>query len=137
MTKTYRFKKNICLFFSLLCSIGPLLVFIGMALVQSEGKEKLVLSMTLIAAIMIALISFMRKIHLRSTIYIIILGLYFCLDNLIPFILCIAICTLLDEILFTPLYKRFKEDYHTHKQIDKRFGKASQKPNMDSKQANN
>lgn len=130
MTKTYRFKKNICLLFSILCSIGPLLLFIGMAFAQAEGKQKLVLSMTMIAAIIIAVVSFMRKVHLRSTIYIIILGLYFCLDNLIPFILTIAICTLLDEILFTPLYKRFKEDYYTNKQIDKRMAnsQAANKP---------
>lgn len=121
MTKSYKFKKNLCGIISLLCSFGPLVVFVIMGLVQGEGKEKIVLTLTMISAITIAAIAALKKIHLRSVTYIIMIGLWVALDKLLPFILVIAICTILDELIFTPLYKRFKEDYYTNKQIDKRI----------------
>lgn len=122
MTKTYKCKMIITGILSFLCSFGPLIVFTVMGLVQGEGKEKIVLAMTMVGAIMIALIAAMKKIHLRSTTFILMIGLWVALDRLLPFILTVAICTIIDELILTPLYKRFKEDYHTNKQIDKRIG---------------
>lgn len=122
MTQSYKIKKNIVGFLSFLCTVGPLVTFIVMGLIQGEGKEKLCLSLTAIASIILAGLAVLRKIHLKSTIYIVLLGLYVALDNIVPFIVTLAICTILDEIFLTPLYKRLKEDYYTHKQIDKRLG---------------
>lgn len=121
MTKTYKFKKNLMLILSLLCTLGPLVVFTIMGLVQGEGKEKLCLTMTIIAAIGLAIVAVWRKIHLKSTLYILMIGLWTALDNLLPFIITIMICTMLDELIFSPLYHRWKEDYYTNKQIDKRL----------------
>lgn len=122
MTKSYKIKKNICLLFSFLCTFGPLITFIVMGLMQGENvSEKLCLTLTSIASILLALIGVMRKIHLKSTVYVVMIGLWIALDNIIPFIIALSVCTILDEILFTPLYHRFKEDYYTHKQIDKRL----------------
>lgn len=121
MTRAYKFKMRITGLLSLLCAIGPLIAFIIIGIIQGEGQEKLVLSMTICAAIGLSAISAIRKIHLRSTVYVIMIGLWIALDRLLPFILTISICTILDEIIFAPLYKRFKEDYHTNKQIDKRI----------------
>ena len=121
MTKTCKCKMIITGILSFLCSFGPLIVFTIMGLAQGEGKEKIVLAMTMVGAIMIALIAAMKKIHLRSTTFILMIGLWVALDRLLPFILTIAICTIIDELILTPLYKRFKEDYHTNKQIDKRI----------------
>lgn len=121
MTKTYKIKKNICGFLSFLCTVGPLLVFIIMGLIQGEGQEKLCLTLTSIASIILGLLAVMRKVHLKSTVYVAMIGLWIALDNIMPFIITLGVCTILDEILFTPLYHRFKEDYHTHKQIDKRL----------------
>lgn len=122
MTKTYKYKMIITGILSFLCSFGPLIVFAIMGFIQGEGKEKVVLTMTMVGAIIIASVSAMRKIHLRSTTFILMIGLLIALDRLFPFILTITICTILDELLFTPLYHRFKENYHINKQIDKRIG---------------
>ena len=122
MTKIYKCKMIITGILSFLCSFGPLIVFVIMGFIQGESKAKIVLTMTMVGAIIIASVSAMRKIHLRSTTFILMIGLLIALDNLLPFILTITICTILDELLFTPLYHRFKEDYHTNKQIDKRMG---------------
>lgn len=120
MTKSYKCKMIITAILSFLCSFGPLIVFTIMGLAQGEGKEKIVLAMTIVGAIMISLIAAMKKIYLRSTTFILMIGLWVALDRLLPFILTVAICTIIDELIVTPLYKRFKEDYHTNKQIDKR-----------------
>lgn len=121
MTKTYKFKKNLMFLLSLLCSFGPLIVFTIMGLVQGEGREKICLTMTAIASIIMGLVCVLRKIHLRSTLYILMIGLWIALDNLLPFIITLMLCTMLDEIIFTPLHRRFREDYHTNKQFDKRM----------------
>lgn len=121
MTKSYKVKKDIMFLLSVLCSFGPLIVFTIMGLAQGEGVEKVSLTITAIASIALGVMAVLCKIHLRSTIYILMIGLWIALDNLLPFIITLMICTILDEIVFTPLHKRFKEDYHTNKQIDKRF----------------
>lgn len=122
MTKNYKCKMIIAGLFSFLCSFGPLIVFLVMGLIQGEGQEKIVLTMTLVGALCVAAVAALRKIHLKSTTYILMIGLWAALDQLLPFILTVAICTILDELIFTPLYHRWKEDYHTNKQIDKRIG---------------
>lgn len=122
MTKIYKCKMIITGILSFLCSFGPLIVFTIMGFIQGEGKQKIVLTMTMVGAIIIASVSAMRKIHLRSTTFILMIGLLIALDRLFPFIMTITICTILDELLFTPLYHRFKENYHINKQIDKRMG---------------
>ena len=122
MTKNYKCKMVITGILSFLCSFGPLITFVIMGLIESESQEKVVLTMTLIGAICLALIAALKKINLRSVSYIIMIGLWVALDRLLPFILTIAICTMLDELIFSPLHKRWKEDYYTNKQIDKRIG---------------
>lgn len=106
---------------SLLCTLGPLVVFTIMGLVQGQGMEKFVLTVTGLISIGLGIVSVWRKLHLRSTIYILMIGLWVALDRLLPFIITLMICTILDELVFTPLYRRFKEDYHTNKQLDKRL----------------
>ena len=106
---------------SFLCSFGPLIVFTVMGLVQGDNKDKIVLTMTLMGAIGVAAFAALRKVNMRSVTYILMIGLWVALDRLLPFILTVAICTIFDELVFTPLHKRWKEDYHTHKQIDKRI----------------
>lgn len=122
MTKSYKIKKNVCAIFSFLCAFGPLIIFIVMGLIEGESvNEKLCLTLTSIAAILLGLIAVMKKIHLKSTVYVAMIGLWIALENIVPFIITLGVCTMLDELIFTPLYHRFKEDYHTHKQIDKRL----------------
>lgn len=123
MTKKYRFWKNVLGFLSFLASFGVLAVFTVMGIIQGGGlatSTTICLTLTSVAAIILALIGVMNKVHLRSTMYVAMIGLWIALENIVPFIITLGICTILDELLFTPLYHRFKEDYHTNKQIDKR-----------------
>lgn len=126
MTKNYKFKKNITFILSMLCSIGPLVVFTIMGIIQGEGVEKISLTLTAISSIVLAVIAILNKIHLRSTTYILMIGLWIALDNLLPFVITLMICTMLDELVLTPLHNRWKEDYHTNKQFDRRVGELKE-----------
>ena len=106
---------------SLLCSLGPLIVFTIMGLIEGEWVGKFTLTLTALASIGLAIYQVMQKLHLKSVVYILLIGLWVALDRLLPCIITIAICTIFDELVFTPLYKRYKEDYHTNLQIDKRI----------------
>lgn len=108
-------------FLSLICSVGPFVLFCIMGFVESDTVyQKMVLSLTIIGAIILSLIAIFQKIQMRSIPYILMIGLWMTLDKLLPFIIVIGLCTILDELIFSPLYKRYNEDYHTNLQIDKR-----------------
>lgn len=105
---------------SFLVLIVPLIVYGVKGFIEGDVTEKLTLGMTIsIAAILVAL-NILFKYHIRSTIWIIVLGIYFCIDNIMPLLLCIAIGTILDEFIFTPLYKSYKNKATINKEIDKR-----------------
>lgn len=105
---------------SFLVLIVPLIVYGVKGFIEGDVTEKFTLGMTIsIAAILVAL-NILFKYHIRSTIWIIVLGIYFCIDNIMPLLLCIAIGTILDEFIFTPLYKSYKNKATINKEIDKR-----------------
>lgn len=106
---------------SLLVLITPLIVYGIMGFIEGDVTEKFTLGMTIsIAAILVAL-NILFKYHIRSTIWIVVLGIYFCIENIMPLLLCIAIGTILDEFIFTPLYKSYKSKATINKEIDKRI----------------
>lgn len=120
MTQKYKALKNLFLFCSISCMVGPLLYYGIKAMIEGEPAEKFTLSLLALTAITICIINIACKIHLRSAIWFMILGIYICLDNIVSILIVIAICTILDEIVFTPLYKKYKELYVINREIDKR-----------------
>ena len=120
-TKTYRFKKNLFFWLSILVTVGPILGFVTWALIKSNTQQKIVLSMTMIGAAIIAALSLIQKLHLRSPVFLVLVGLWYALDKLMICIVIIAICTLLDEIVLWPLYKKYRDKYHINKEIDDRM----------------
>lgn len=105
---------------SFLILVLPLIIYGVKGFIEGDVTEKFTLGMTIsISAILVAL-NILFKYHIRSTIWIIVLGIYFCIDNIMPLLLCIAIGTILDEFIFTPLYKSYKNKATINKEIDKR-----------------
>lgn len=60
---------------------------------------------------------------MRSRIWIIILGIYFCCDRFALAIILVSITQILDEVIVNPLYKKFKQKAIINKEFDKRTGK--------------
>lgn len=121
ITKKYRAGYWIFTILSWLLTIGPLIVFTIMGFIQGEPSQKVTLGITVMVAIVCVILSILMKLHIRSTIFILILGIYVCLDNILPLILTICICTIVDEILIQPIQKMYKSKLTINKEIDKRI----------------
>lgn len=126
MKNKYKKRRNLFFILSFLATFGPFMYYGIKAMIEGEPVEKFALSMFSIVAVIIAVVAAMLKVHLRSVIWILLLGVYFCLDNLIGVILVVAICTILDELVFSPVYKRYSKLYSeantASKVFDERMG---------------
>lgn len=124
MNRTKKMKRlsNLFFFFSLLSQIFPLLFYSVKAVVDNSitTENKITFSLALITAGVMFVINFIRKKNLRSPFYIILLGIYFALDDLLPLVFMMAICCMLDEFIFSPLHEKFKAKYKINKEIDAR-----------------
>ena len=126
MKNKYKKRRNLFFILSFIATFGPFMYYGIKAMIEGEPVEKFALSMFSIVAVIIAVVAAMLKVHLRSVIWILLLGVYFCLDNLIGVILVVAICTILDELVFSPVYKRYSKLYSeantASKVYDERMG---------------
>lgn len=125
MSKETRKYKNLSILFlalSILVLVAPLAYYSVVGFIEGETSEKFTLGMTFVIAAILFVINILFKFHIRSTIWILVLGIYFCLDNILPLIFMVAIGNILDEFLFTPLHKHYKSKASINKEIDKRIG---------------
>lgn len=121
-TKKYKTLSIIFTCLSILSLLGPLTFYFIQGFVVAEVAYKFVLSMSLILCIFLTVISLLAKFHLRCPLFILLLGLFFVLDSVIPLLICLAVATILDELCFSPLAKHFRSKYSINKEIDKRIG---------------
>lgn len=120
-TRSLRAKRNIFRALSFLANVVPLLVFTIMAFVSGEATvSKLGLSCTLVVVIILSLVAWTNKIALRSRLWILLFGLWFCLDSVILPIVVIGSCQVLDELVLSPLSKHYGFRYGVNKEIDQR-----------------
>lgn len=121
MTKKYKRKKIFYGALSLLANVAPALVYVCIGFsIASEG-QRVVLSALAISALIITGLNLIAKVHLRSPIWILILAIHTCIDNIQTLLIIMAICTIVDEFVFTPLYNKYKEKYIINKEIDERI----------------
>lgn len=121
ITKKYTILYRLFFSLSIMALIVPILVYSIIGFVDGTVKEKLTLGITLVVAIMLTIINLIFKFHIRSVIWIIVLGIYFCIDNIMPLLLTVAISTILDEFILTPLYKNYRAKAKINREIDKRI----------------
>lgn len=125
MSKETRKYKNLSILFlalSILVLVAPLAYYSIEGFIEGETTEKFTLGLTFVIAAILFVINILFKFHIRSTIWVLVLGIYFCLDNILPLIFMVAIGNILDEFLFTPLHKHYKSKASINKEIDKRIG---------------
>lgn len=103
--------------------IGPLaaylvLVLCGILPVRTNG-EFVVLGASAIGLILVIANVVFQK-HLRSPIWIVFLGFAYALDKLLPLVITIAICSILDEFVITPLIKYQRQKWVSNRAYDER-----------------
>lgn len=114
--------SNIFFWLSALSQTFPLLFYGVKAIFDGDvtTEQKVTVSLCFGCAAIFAIVNAVRKANLRSPLYIIMIGIYFALDDLLPLVFMMAIGCILDELVFTPLRKRYKELARINKEIDKR-----------------
>jgi len=61
------------------------------------------------------------KLRLRCIPWILLLGIYVCLKEITSLLVIMAITTIIDEMIVTPLHKSLKNKYIINKEMDKRL----------------
>ena len=122
MTSKYRKLAWLFTILSFLLNVCPLAVYSIKAMVESDlVREKVALSMTVFIVLILTIVCFVNKIALRSRLWIILIGVYFCLGEILTPLIIIACCQVLDELVVHPLKKHYKNKLTINKEIDKRL----------------
>lgn len=122
--RTRKFRCLYWIFFviSLVINIGPLACYTISALINADlTHEKVTLTMTVLIVLIMTIISIINKITLKSRLWIILIGIYICLDYIMTPLIIIAVCQILDELIISPLKKSYKNRLIINKEMDKRY----------------
>lgn len=120
-TKKYKRLALFMGFISILLLIAPIGYYTTVAFIAGTVVEKVSLGALATLAVIMVAINALLKLHLRSPLWIMLVGVYLVLDYILPLILIIAITTIADELIFTPLCKKFKNKAIINGEIDKRL----------------
>ena len=123
MTQKYKKLSLITWLLSFYCSILPITIYTIMAFINNDVEKvnKYTLGLMCSLAIIVTLINIIAKLHLRCIPWILLLGIYLCLKDITTLLIIMAITTIIDELILTPLHKSFKNKYIINKEIDKRL----------------
>lgn len=120
MTKKYKFLYKFFAFLALVCLFAPVAVYTVKGLIVGTVIQRFSLGMLGLTSLIIVLLNLLWKARLRSPLFILLIGLYLTLEYIAPVLLLVAIGTILEELVFTPLKKKYKDLYIINKEIDKR-----------------
>ena len=112
-----------------MCLFAPLLVYltIGLASNSVTTGAKVSLVAMLFLALILTAVNVIAQKHLRCPIWVLLIGLYIAMDRyLMPLIIILAITSVLDDIIFTPLIHYYYTQTVASKTIDKR--EAAEEP---------
>lgn len=115
--------KNKYIFFktlSICLTFLPLVVYVIMAFVNGVPLEKFTMGCMVTLALIFVAMNIIFKYNIRSTIWVLILGIYLCLDNITPLLIIMAVSTILDEFVISKLAAKYKNQFVINKEIDKR-----------------
>lgn len=121
ITKKYGRISTLMFWLSILVTVIPVIVYAVMGFVNGEVHEKVTLGIAMVVAIALVVINIVFKFHIRSALWIMVLGIYFCLDNIMPLLLIVSIGTIVDEFILSPLHRSYKAKAKINKEIDQRL----------------
>ena len=122
MTRKYKRLSALFLGLSAVCLFGPVLFFFIRAFVCGDAQQKVTLGMTFTAAIVLFFINVIMKSHLRSVLFILLLGICSVLDKYLYIIVVFSITTFAEELVFFPLFRFYRNKARINREIDKRIG---------------
>ena len=108
---TYKIKLNICRLLSFTITVLPVIIYTIKGFMDGSIGEKVSLGICVILALMFMLINVMFKYHIRSTLWVLLIGIYVCIDNIIPLLIIMATTTIIDEFVLVPLINKYNTLY--------------------------
>lgn len=123
MTKKYKKLARLYFFLCAACLLAPITFYFIRAFVCGDATQKLTLGMTFTAALVIFGINIIMKSHLRSVIWVLLLGVFTVFKSYLAIVLVFAITTFAEELVFSPLYRYYKSKARINQEIDKRMEK--------------
>ena len=121
-TKKIKRKYNFVVLLSFLFNFCPVFIYGIKALIEANLlHEKIALSMTVLIVLILTIISKVNEIMIKSRLWIILLGIYFCIDYILVPLLIIAITQIIDELILMPLKKYLKNKKTINSELDKRL----------------
>lgn len=127
ITKSYKNKYILCTFLSWVITLAPMLVYVIIAFIQGNTANKLTLGIICIGAIVLVAVNTLLKLHMRSIMWVLLIGVYICLKNITTLLVIVALTTIVDELVLTPLAKSYKTKFTINKEFDKRAGTGNGK----------
>jgi hypothetical protein len=106
-----------------LCLFAPLIIYVVVGLINNNVTtgQKVTLVAMLFLAIILTMINVIAQKHLRCPIWVLLIGLYVAMNKyLMPLIIILAVTSILDDLIFTPLIHYYYTQTVASKTIDKR-----------------
>lgn len=123
-TKSCRRKLWLLRALDMVCLVAPLLIYVIIALVNQDALvvQKVAVVSTAMIAIMMTAFNVISQKNLRCPIWIILIGLFVAIrDYLMPLIIILAITSVLDDLVFTPLIGYYRTKLISNKAMDERL----------------
>ena len=120
MTEKYKKKARFYNFLSFFITVVPILIYVVIGFIEGTIGQKITLGMCLVAVIILVILNLLFKHIPRCGVWIILAGLAYACNSIVPLLLIMAITTALDELVLSPLAKKYKNLYTINKEIDKR-----------------
>lgn len=118
---TQKRKKNyqIANLLHLLLQLGPLVIFSILAVCSLETPAEAVkVSAFFLMSIALSIVSVVRHKMSRSSLWLLLIAVYFALDYILVPLVVIAACQVADELFVRPIRDRLKEKYYNGKDIE-------------------
>ena len=120
MTEKYKKKARFYSFLSFFITVVPILIYVVIGFIEGTIGQKITLGMCLVAVVILVILNLLFKHIPRCGVWTFLAGLAYACNNMVPLLLIMAITTALDELVLSPLAKKYKNLYTINKEIDKR-----------------
>ena len=122
-TKDARFKLWLFRILDWICLGLPIIIYVIIAL-AGDGlvAQKVAVVATTMVAIILTVVNIVAQKRLRCPIWIILIGLFIAIKQyLLPLIIILAITSILDDLVFTPLISYYRTKLIANKAMDERL----------------
>ena len=122
-TKKYARLAIIFSILSVLLLLGPTAFYVISGLMVAPLViQKVALVSTVAVSLLLTMLCAINKWVFRSKIWLIVLALFFVIDNFLVMILIFGITQIADELIVSPLARFFRSKASINREIDKRLG---------------